>query len=244
MKSTHSDIIQNAFKALFSERNIMLFLVVGVLCVDLATSSIYDFILYIRYGKLIALAVGVGLPLLAWAYLYRRIKRSIYLPVHVDEDKQPEKYKGLIVLTSREVPCRTAIDFHLPKLEHCWIIHTDESASEAKTAGSHAKNAKSTLTVQMVKISSIDDVYETMEKVQEIYNTLPDGLSEQDVIADFTGLTKNASVGMVLACLSPDRRLQYVKKEDSDTVGDGIARSHPPVEVKITWGDIGVRTTS
>jgi hypothetical protein len=53
------------------------------------------------------------------------------------------------------------------------------------------------------------------ELVDSIYRDATDemGLAEQSIVADYTGGTKSMTAGMVLACLSPNRRLQYIWNE-------------------------------
>ena len=41
------------------------------------------------------------------------------------------------------------------------------------------------------------------------------GLSEDDLIVDFTGGTKPMGVGAFLACSRPGRRLQYIASRDN-----------------------------
>jgi hypothetical protein len=51
--------------------------------------------------------------------------------------------------------------------------------------------------------------------VDSIYRDATDemGLAEQSIVADYTGGTKSMTAGMVLACVSPNRRLQYIWNE-------------------------------
>jgi len=65
--------------------------------------------------------------------------------------------------------------------------------------------------------------------VDKILQSLPEGWSETDVIADYTGGTKSMTAGTVLACASPDRRLQFMKpgKYREDGTADHQAGSNP-----------------
>jgi hypothetical protein len=68
---------------------------------------------------------------------------------------------------------------------------------------------------------------------------LPEGLTSSDVITDFTGLTKPASAGAILACLSPDRPLQYVQPI-FEMRGDGmrVIGAGDPIEIVIDYEKI------
>ncbi|KAM3112686.1 MULTISPECIES: hypothetical protein [unclassified Phormidesmis] len=59
----------------------------------------------------------------------------------------------------------------------------------------------------------VNDIYNPLEfwaRVDEIYRTrLPKGWTEAEVIADYTGMTAHASVGVVLACVGTQRSIQY-----------------------------------
>jgi hypothetical protein len=63
------------------------------------------------------------------------------------------------------------------------------------------------------------------------------GLTEDQIISDFTGMSAPASIGMALACLSPRRALQYVPAA-YDTKLNALL-PHDPWEVELTYEDIG-----
>jgi hypothetical protein len=42
------------------------------------------------------------------------------------------------------------------------------------------------------------------------------GLSEREIISDCTGSTKPVTIGMVLACINPSRRLQYISQLNNE----------------------------
>lgn len=51
----------------------------------------------------------------------------------------------------------------------------------------------------------INDIYDPLEfyrQVKRIYQNLPNNWTKKDIIADFTGMTAQGSVGMALASVS------------------------------------------
>ncbi|MDQ3013916.1 MAG: hypothetical protein M3X11_24845 [Acidobacteriota bacterium] len=106
--------------------------------------------------------------------------------------------------------CSRAIEFHQKEqtLEQCWLIC---SAQSFETAQEFQSKYAGKLTIHdPLVVNDVNDPLEYRKLVNEIYKHLPDGWSEDDVIADYTGMTAHASVGMALACLSSKRPLQYI----------------------------------
>jgi hypothetical protein len=67
------------------------------------------------------------------------------------------------------------------------------------------------------------------DAVVEIYRKLGEGWRPTDVIADFTGMTAPASVGMVLACLQTGGSIEYTPAEYNQDLRP--VRPLPPYEV-------------
>ena len=64
-----------------------------------------------------------------------------------------------------------------------------------------------------VTITPLDDPWDLQavkSVVEKIYREQLGALEEEEVIADFTGGTKPMTVGMIFACLSASRHLEYV----------------------------------
>jgi hypothetical protein len=139
----------------------------------------------------------------------------------------PLKHKGLILLVSREEPCIKAIEYHLSKLEYCWLICSSQSFSIAEKLQQHYSQAK----IQQIFV--INDVYDPIEfarVVAGIYERLPQGLTKKDIIADFTGMTALGSVGTAIASLLIGRsKLQYTPAESQE--GRLTGRSLNPIEI-------------
>jgi hypothetical protein len=147
-------------------------------------------------------------------------------PQTIADARIPAKHRGLILLVSREVPCRVAIQHHLPRLERCWLLCSDETRSIAESLQNSLAQEKLTF-----KLIHINDVYDPMEFYQHgrrIYAQLPPDWSPQQIISDYTGMTAHASVGMVLASLfpSPNAPLQYTPAHP-DQPGESLT----PIEI-------------
>jgi hypothetical protein len=142
-------------------------------------------------------------------------------------DKQPPiKHRGLILLVSRPEPCKAAIDFHSSVLERCWLICSPSTlpiANELKQEFTKLKIA------DPIVVNDVYDPLEFFQKVKRIYSNLPQGWTGDDVIADFTGMTAQGSVGMVLASLSPEHQLQYTPAEFKE--GKQTGRCLLPIEI-------------
>ncbi len=156
-------------------------------------------------GFAIAVALGV-------LYLILREERRRW--VLVPSEQQPSPCPGLVVLVGPgrpgedplKGPVGPAIDHHLvpdaegqPQLKVCWLVASDEGLPVALAL---RERYKSRCRVLVRQVHQAFDVQETYEAIQDIYlNQAPaQGLTPQQVIADFTGGTKMMTAGMVLAC--------------------------------------------
>lgn len=140
----------------------------------------------------------------------------------------PKKHKGLLLLVSRDEPCRKAIEYHLPQLECCWLICSTQSIDIAKKLKQDFSKLKIS---EPIVVNDIYDPLEFYHFVRKIYKSLPSGWTIEDAIADFTGMTAQASVGMVLASLSVQSPLQYTPAELQD--GQATGRSFNPIEITL-----------
>jgi hypothetical protein len=142
----------------------------------------------------------------------------------------PSKHRGLILLVSRLESCQTAIRYHSPVLEYCWLICSPQSLQLAQQLKQEFSNLK------IPKPIVVNDVYDPQEfyqEVKKIYTKLlPPKLTEKDVIADFTGMTAQASVGMVLAARSLQGELQYTPAE-VNAEGQPTGHSSSPMKIEI-----------
>ena len=163
-----------------------------------------------------------------------------------------QRRKGLIALVSVEHGGRTqatedAIAYHraTPQgeqvLRWCWLISGPGESDPARqiiSSGEKAKQIKRTLEEAGVLAhilpirdeSQADDPLITMGLVEQAYSEAVGlGLGPEDMIADYTGGTKTMTVGMLLACSRPGRRLQFMKPRayGPDGTADRKAGSEP-----------------
>jgi hypothetical protein len=143
----------------------------------------------------------------------------------------PELHQGLILLVSRDEPCRAAISYHLPNLKFCWLICSNQ------TLGTAQQLQKEFPQIKVFDPWVIHDIYDPVEfneVVRKIYEKLPEQkLQVDDVIADFTGMTAQGSVGMVLASrFFPQAKFQYTPAELSDD-SRPTGRSLKPIGITI-----------
>jgi hypothetical protein len=145
---------------------------------------------------------------------------------------KPKKHKGLILLVSREEPCRKAIEYHLKGLKYCWLIHSSQSLPIVETL---RKDYPQITFVEPDRLI-INDVFDPIKfasLVREIYDALPSDCGKEEIIADFTGMTAQGSVGMAIASLlQRQTKLQYTpaatNREGKPT------QSLEPIEIIIT----------
>lgn len=65
----------------------------------------------------------------------------------------------------------------------------------------------------------VDDPNYIQRLIQSIYiDAESKGISESKIIADYTGGTKSMTAGMVIACASPNRYLEYIIQSDSRAI--------------------------
>lgn len=224
-----------AWQLLFTPGAIVPF-VVATLALTVIGSATYDLLLG-WFGEnpfdLLRLILLALLVLVVTVVVLVRFVGRIRVTPPGSSVRQPEKRKGLIVLVSREETGRSAIDYHIGTLERCWLVCSTagQSSSAAVNLQSHCEGKN--VAASVVPVKDAFDAMEIRDRVHEIFATLPDGWTDTDIIADFTGMTAPASVGMVLACLSPSRALQYVTAQYDAKLNPQIPG--PLVEIDLTW---------
>lgn len=120
----------------------------------------------------------------------------------------PQKHQGLIFLFSREETLREAIQYHQPRLEHCWLLVTPEMRERATSVMSHFPDLSFTL-------HPLGDRYDSQACYQTVLDIYRRGASRQgippkQVIADITGGTKPMTMGLIVACLEGDYPIEHV----------------------------------
>lgn len=229
--------VGDVLKLFFDPRVFPLF-AIGSLALAAAGNSVYDLLkdwlgdFPLAHFKILGLTMAI---LIGAAFLLSSILRFLRRGhISAIARPHPEKRKGLVFLVSNEEPLAKAFAYHQPVLSHCWLIATNNSLEVAREfQEKHAQPGKRFF----IKVLSDEFSWEECKKIiDEIYANLPEGLKPTDVITDFTGLTKPASAGAILACLSPDRPLQYVQPI-FEMRGDGMKAIGPgdPIEIVIDY---------
>jgi len=182
--------------------------------------------------------------------------RSLGKELSVEEVAGPVPlHRGLIVLSSIGQgigSAEGAIRYHYqgsnreflqPVLQHCWII-TGGPASEQSATGLINKVVKDGFPADIFHLKALsaedaDNPEAVHRLVDEIYAEAADkfSLAEENVVADYTGGTKSMTSGMILACASPRRPLQFMKPRRYDEHGraDVVAGSDPgAIDIRFT----------
>lgn len=228
--------LSQAIKTVFSPETIVPF-VVGSVSLAVFGSALYDICKNI-FGtttpdliKIAAIAFLIlsGAVVVVWWVIAQRFSRlTVDIPFEVEQKKLDRHYPGLILLVSQLEACEQAIQFHLPELKRCWLITSEQKLEIAQNLCRRFSN------ICVDKPILINDVYNPLEfrdRIDEIYRTrLPQGWREAGVIADYTGMTAHASVGMVLACLGKNRPLQYTPAKNSQ---GKIVGSFAPIRISL-----------
>lgn len=175
-----------------------------------------------------------------WSRLRKLFQRSTTVDqIYVLELQQT--FPGLIVMMSLGIdsPAKRAIEHHWNNgngdLAHCWLICTEKSLPIAEELvnqfvncgiprrffhyGDHYQFPDSDNPAQRFSLF-VDPVHEhDPNYICRLINSLylaaetQCRLLETEIIADYTGGTKSATAGTVLACTRPGRKLQYIMSE-------------------------------
>ncbi|NJR61338.1 MAG: hypothetical protein HC769_22395 [Cyanobacteria bacterium CRU_2_1] len=170
-----------------------------------------------------------------------------------------QTYPGLIVLVSlgQNPPAKAAILHHWQaaqgNLQHCWLIcGGDRSLQTATTLVEqlvaqglprkcfhygrdyHLPLADRDAGLLASDAALANDPNFIRELIDRIYADaeLRYGLDATEVIADYTGGNKSMSAGMILACTTPNRHLQYILSDYDD---DNKPINSQVMEVQISY---------
>ena len=236
------------FELFFTPRFPILFLlgaallaVIGNIITDLFKSYLGDsqWHLWLILGIVVALLAAVVYLAFAIGFLRARLfTRRAYAVLDIP---RPAQRKGLIAFVSlnQRAHLEKAIAYHREALEHVWLIAT----KDAEAAAYELKRSHETpqLSVDVIPLDNQWDLLRCREVVERVYAERLGALTEEDVIADFTGGTKPMTVGMIFACLTPARKLEYVP-----AIYDGGGAKEPldPIEYVFDARSIGTLGTA
>lgn len=216
-----------AFARLFDARTWPLF-VLGAVALAVIGNAAYDLLkrgLGDEPGGLLPILGLVVLFGAAWVLAAWLARPAAIVP---PTRACPNPRRGLVLLVGlRDEACREAISHHRIALERVWLVCSPQSGEvAARLAGGEELRGAA---VETVVIPDVYDPRGAFDVLTGIRDRLPDGWAPSEVIADFTGLTAAASVGLVLACLQTGIGIEYTPAEYS---ADGRPlRPLPPHEV-------------
>jgi|GEM_PF-2335455 len=157
----------------------------------------------------------------------------------------PPGHRGLIAVASVGGGISSAqqsIEYHLSKgtLEKCWIFTGgNESERRAREMVSNlVRNGVNPNLFEYVKLTAeeADNPDVICERVEAIFESLPEGWREDEIAADYTGGTKSMTAGIVLACAKPGRHLQFMRPREYDQEGRAVyEKGSDPVLVDINY---------
>lgn len=171
-----------------------------------------------------------------------------------------ETCRGLVVIMSPkdDSPAEVAIRHHWndskaspQRLEYCWIICTPDSIDyarglkkklvdegieehlhlylgDSKVLDPMAPGKKLSLKIDRNDIHDPDHIMRLVNGIYAHAESL--GISEEEIIVDFTGGTKPLGVGAFLACARPKRRLEYITLE-----GEAPRQRPKILEIKVAY---------
>jgi hypothetical protein len=229
--------LSQALQAFFNAETLLPFLI-GSIVLAIFGNALYDILkntlgsdtpnlIKIAVSALFIFALSV---LLAWYAIDRRLANLSRRTISIGK-RSPQKFRGLILLVSHADPCRKAIQYHLPTLERCWLICSLQSLSTARQI---AKEFPQVCADAPIVINDVYDPIEFRNTITEIYHdNLPEAWTEQDIIADYVGMTAHGTVGIILSCIGTNRPLQYTPAMIDAQTGK-IIGSLDPIEITLS----------
>jgi len=194
-------------------------------------------ILLLCLGGMGVLAFGSSTVFRKWARAHWRPRALTVVQIY--EPQRPAK--ALVVMVSKgigESSARDAVLAHSDRLEHLRLVTTNEGKDCAAGVEEYARKVCARLKdVQTKLLSDIKSIPEAKKLVSSIRAELLKQVSEDELVCDFTGLNKQASAGMVLACAQKGPRLEYMvaPQQTSDLRADPSGGHSTPMEVEIAY---------
>lgn len=223
--------LREAFVALFNPRTIVPF-VLGAVFLGVLGSAVYTVITNIL-GNSTATQVGIALTmligLLTSALMLTWLAGQPAGGLSLTNVRAPAKSRGLICLVSQRATCEAAVSYHLPELKRLWLVCSAQTNAIATQIASELSDQHG-IQVEIRQVQNVHDLRECYQRIWEILARLPEGYNVEDVIGDYTGMNKHASIGLTLACLHFGSPLQYTP-EELNAEGRGTGRSLAPFEV-------------
>jgi hypothetical protein len=183
---------------------------------------------FLRYApEIVAIALPFAMVFVVAQWQASRFQLHRLL-IGGSELRRPERKRVLILLVSTPTSAEYAIRYHMgelvphKQLKKIFLIHSNDD--ETGYFGSSSKPVAEEIAklvhdlgeilgckppeVRIMAGVSPGDAQDTFDRVNRVYREA--GFEPKDIIADFTGGTKPMTTGMIMACLPPERELEYV----------------------------------
>lgn len=201
------------------------------------------------YASALVAFMVLGLAYVLVGLISRAVARRARASIAMVQSENLSPREGLIVLSSpgsRTTPAENAIKAHLGTLQHCWIIAGPDvpgirpsSADNARSLIEHYQTLRPTIRFHPRELDDEHNPEKAFHLVESIYREARAfGLTEHNMIADYTGGTKSMTAGMVLACsASEDRDAQYMKPKQVEPTGIATQTAEAtPILVDLWFG--------
>jgi len=184
----------------------------------------------------VAAGIMGGLVLLTVAFVYaygwaeqRRRQQGLKT---IRDLPHPPQHRGLVFLYSREETLREAISYHLPRLEHCWLLVTPEVRGQVHEFPRRFPAVQFTIHAVADKYDT-GDCYRIVRDVF-LHEAARLGWEPTEIIADITGGTKPMTMGMILACVEGGYAVEHVPTE----YGADLRPKEPlpPIQIVVELG--------
>jgi hypothetical protein len=194
-------------------------------------------------GIAVILLMVAGLGVLLSERIQRWMRRSREFQ-EIGLTRSVPRAQALIVFVSKgagRTSARDAAFYHAGDgvLRHLWLLTSAEAEADADWVRAEVEREcpRATVypTVCLPDIYSIPDAKAEVEKIRK--GMLRKGVAENDIVCDFTGMTKHMSAGMIFACTPKEARLQYMhpKRFLADGRADPAAGPSEPIEIEIAY---------
>jgi hypothetical protein len=194
-------------------------------------------------GLAVILLLVAGLGVLLSERIQRWTQRSRQFQ-KIGLTRSVPRAQALVVFVSKgsgRTSARDAALYHAGDgvLRHLWLLTSEEAETDANWVRAEVEREHPTTAVYpavcLPDIYSIPDAKAEVEKIRK--GLLRKGVAENDIVCDFTGMTKHMSAGMIFACAPKEARLQYMhpKRFLADGRADPAAGPSEPIEIEIAY---------
>lgn len=221
---------ETAWQKLFDPRTVGAFLL-GSVMLSCLGNGVYDMItsyLEIKPEQLWRLVLGFLLIFVLCVIVVGSLTHRIQPEKELNKIA-PRPRRGLIFFVSQEDACRKAVEYHREKLELCWLICSTQTHDMARKLKDEFERTWKIVVPAPIVVNDVFDPLEFERQVLKIYDRLPDGWVQEDVIADYLGMTSHATAGVILAWTKRRFPLQYTCPVfDENRKAKGVA---DPIEI-------------